>query len=63
MALRQTILTGLLSHSPPPFQSEREITIDLEDTILASTGLDSVLIDMTLSQLLDSQPRRRLLGS
>jgi len=62
MALRQTILNTVLS-SPRSILSQRETAIDIRDPILRLTGIDSVLMDIALHQLLLHSPqRRRLVG-
>jgi hypothetical protein len=65
MALRQTLLSGLLStQANGSFCSEREIIVDLGDPILSSTGMENVMMDMVLQQVLrDTSGRKRLVGA
>jgi len=68
MALRQTILTALLS-SPDSSQSDTtplssdDVVVDMLDPILRQTGLENTLMDMSLRQFLhNSTTPRHLLG-
>jgi hypothetical protein len=62
MALRQTILTSLLS-SNISLSPNDDVVVDLGDPILGRTGLDNVLMDMLLHQfLLLPSKRRQMLG-
>ena len=67
MALRQTLLTAVLSPPPDatrnPFWMERVSVLDLTDPILASTGLDTVLMDMALREfMVPVEGTRKLVG-
>lgn len=60
LALRQNMLTSLLSSSQPFPWSRREIFVDLDDPLLSSTGLEGVMVDMALQKVLALPPKRRL---
>jgi hypothetical protein len=67
MALRQTLLTALLTPPPDanrsPFWMERVSLLDLTDPVLASTGLDTVLMDMTLREfMVPVEGTKKLIG-
>ncbi|KAG9050164.1 hypothetical protein FS842_011395, partial [Serendipita sp. 407] len=57
MAMRQTILTQLVSPGHQTLdsiiKSEQEVVADLSDALLSATGLDEVLMDIVLSIFLD----------
>jgi len=68
MALRQTVLTALLSspdfdHPDVTPLSNNDVVIDMLDPILHQTGLENTLMDMSLQQFLHgSETPRQLLG-
>jgi hypothetical protein len=67
MALRQTLLTALLAPPPDatrkPLWMERISVLDLTDPVLASTGLDNVLMDMMLREfMVPVEGTKKLIG-
>jgi hypothetical protein len=67
MALRQTLLTALLAPPPDatrnPLWMERISVLDLTDPVLASTGLDTVLMDMALREfVVPVEGTKKLIG-
>lgn len=65
MAMRQTLLTMLLSASsawPDSLPSQRVI-VDLSDPILSGVSLDHIMMDMALQQfLISSSGGRKMIG-
>jgi hypothetical protein len=63
MALRQTLLTALISAEEDMlFDEFRTVLVDLTDLVLSSTGMDAVLIDIVVRQFLKSRPARGMIG-
>lgn len=64
MALRQTLLTTLISteKEDPIFEGSHTVLIDLTDLVLSSTGMDAVLINIVLRNFLETEPATGMIG-
>jgi len=65
MALRQTLLTKLLSPRLDNIHEEkrRRITLlDLTDSVLCSTALDSAIMDIALFDFISSTSGKKMIG-
>jgi hypothetical protein len=66
MALRQTLLTKLLSPAGEDELEEtsRRITlVDLTDPILQSTGIDNAIMTIAIRDSIRSNPGRKMIGA
>jgi len=65
MALRETVLTGVLSsQSASSLSFEQETIVDFCDPIISCTGIETVLMDMVMQQFLQgTSKRRKLVGT
>ena len=65
MALRQTLLTKLLSPRLDDIHEEepRRVTlVDLTDSVLWSTALDSAIMDIALCDFISSTRGKKMIG-
>ena len=64
MALRQTLLTRLLSTTLEEPHEDRQLTVvDLTDPVLRNTGLDSAIMDIALHDFIQSPGGKKLIGA
>jgi hypothetical protein len=64
MALRQTLLTRLLSPiSEEPHDDWRITMVDLTDPVLRSTGLDCSILDVALHDFVQGDAGKKLIGT
>jgi len=63
LALRQTLLTRLLSLTLEELPEDRQMTVvDLTDAVLRNTGLDSAIMDVALHDFVQSPGGKKLIG-
>jgi hypothetical protein len=64
MALRETLLTRLLSPTSEEQHEDWPMTVvDLTDPLLRSTGLDSSILDVALHDFVQSHGGKKLIGA